>query len=377
MRPAAFHAIDKPFGEAPSLRLKLALLLTYKSLPRPPELSTISGYFVALMVSVAESLVQSDKPHILSDVLCDASSENELWSVCKLLLVLINGACVMLLLRDGFQFQFNPVRLLVVDSTNTTLAFPRNDMTMCSKTGGADSDHWFRDKDLACSNHHDATEQFSRIETTCGLLLRQLQSKRLEEVECLLKTLNSLYSVLGEDFKDMIRGMFKILQSLCWSSGICWTRLRKSKRYFTMSPAASLCLNLKLLRPTYFLLLPLNALRMKSLGLVIRIKEVILRKKLELEEISRKMHMAGHPTCEEESWLGNTIGKRSSSYIEGISTLSPAGSVDGGEGNYEEEDSEERDNEKQVVSTFDGFRRIMESRLREDEEDRKSEFGMA
>ncbi|KAG7599378.1 hypothetical protein ISN44_As06g035600 [Arabidopsis suecica] len=59
-----------------------------------------------------------------------------------------------------------------------------------------------------------------------------------------------------------------------------------------MSPAASLCLNLKLLRPTYFLLLPLNALRMKSLGLVIRIKEVILRKKLELEEISRKMHMA-------------------------------------------------------------------------------------
>ncbi|CAL9242116.1 unnamed protein product, partial [Arabidopsis halleri] len=75
-----------------------------------------------------------------------------LWSVCKLLVVLV-GACVMLLLRDVFQFQFNPVILLVVDSTNTTLSFPRNDMTMCSKTGGADSDHWLFKRHLALLLH--------------------------------------------------------------------------------------------------------------------------------------------------------------------------------------------------------------------------------
>jgi len=33
----------------------------------------------------------------------------------------------------------------------------------------------------------------------------------LEEVECLLKTLNSLCSVLGEDFKGMIRGIHSSL----------------------------------------------------------------------------------------------------------------------------------------------------------------------
>ncbi|KAG7586842.1 hypothetical protein ISN45_Aa02g021000 [Arabidopsis thaliana x Arabidopsis arenosa] len=109
---------------------------------------TTAGYFVALMVSVAESLVQSDTPHILSE----ASLENELWSVCKLLVVLV-GACVMLLLRDVFQFQFNLVILLVVDSTNTTLSLPRNDMTMCSKTGGADSDHWLFKRHLALLLH--------------------------------------------------------------------------------------------------------------------------------------------------------------------------------------------------------------------------------
>ena len=64
---------------------------------------TTAGYFVASMLSVAESLVQSDTPHILSDVLCDASLDTELWSVCKLLLVFV-GASVMLLLRDVFQF---------------------------------------------------------------------------------------------------------------------------------------------------------------------------------------------------------------------------------------------------------------------------------
>lgn len=43
------------------------------------------------------------------------------------------------------------------------------------------------------------------------LALFKLQSKRLEEVERLLETLNLLCSVLGENFKDMIRGIHSSL----------------------------------------------------------------------------------------------------------------------------------------------------------------------
>ncbi|CAE5959387.1 unnamed protein product [Arabidopsis arenosa] len=146
----------------------------------------------------------------------------------------------------------------------------------------------------------NSTEQFSRIETTCGLLLGQLQIGRgrvfAENTE--LVVFGSWCRFQGHDKRDvrtstldrldMMIVNLREVQDLAVSLLELWNLLdtpaEEQKIFHNVTCSIAL-------------------LRMKSLGLVIRIKEVILRKKLELEEISRKMHMAGHPSVKDPEQL--------------------------------------------------------------------------
>ncbi|XP_010512415.1 PREDICTED: 65-kDa microtubule-associated protein 4 isoform X2 [Camelina sativa] len=193
-------------------------------------------------------------------------------------------------------------------------------------------------------NPTDYLKKFAAEETDLSLqkleeLRRQLaelqneKSKRLEEVERLLKTLNSLCSVLGEDFKDMLRGIHSSLvdsntrdvnrstldkldmmivnlrevklqrmqkvQDLAVSLLELWNLLdtpaEEQKIFHNVTCSIALSepeiTEDNILSVASIKRVDDEVTRLSKLKIT-KIKEVILRKKLELEEISRKMHMA-------------------------------------------------------------------------------------
>ncbi|XP_056865655.1 65-kDa microtubule-associated protein 4-like [Raphanus sativus] len=166
--------------------------------------------------------------------------------------------------------------------------------------------------------------------------LAQLQdekSKRLDEVERLLETLKLLCSVLGEDFKDLIRGIHPSLvdsntrdvsrstldkldmmienlrmvklqrmqkvQDLAVSLLELWNLLdtpaEEQKTFHNVTCSIALSeseiTEANILSVASIKNVEDEVIRLSKLKIT-KIKEVILRKKLELEEISRKVHMA-------------------------------------------------------------------------------------
>uniref|UniRef100_M4DD99 Uncharacterized protein n=1 Tax=Brassica campestris TaxID=3711 RepID=M4DD99_BRACM len=166
--------------------------------------------------------------------------------------------------------------------------------------------------------------------------LAQLQnekSKRLEEVERLLETLTLLCSVLGEDLKDLIRGIHPSLvdsntrdvsrstldkldlmignlrgvklqrmqkiQDLAVSLLELWNLLdtpaEEQKTFHNVTCSIALSeseiTEANILSVASIKNVEDEVIRLSKLKIT-KIKEVILRKKLELEEISRKVHMA-------------------------------------------------------------------------------------
>ncbi|CAE5959404.1 unnamed protein product [Arabidopsis arenosa] len=492
MRPAAFHAIDKPFGEAPWLRLKLALLLTYGSLPRPPELTTIykcvpqdeqfrleivqqlidlesdeyccafllmlsfgelrliapytAGYFVALMVSVAESLVQSDKPHILSDVLCDASSENELWKKTSILLaVMFHGkskVAAALITNDDFALSLHDDGSIVeqehVDTSGRLSSSdfgsltrpPEADCVFSFKTPRYNSDNWESDGDCVRHDIEPSKGKLSPKRRNSTSIVHRCEAQGFDGDGVSPTGVKTLGALLRE--KDLAcsnhhdaefnKAVFEN-RDYMWTlaSPIAEQKIGRGRMFAENTELVVFAYSVLEVKLQRMQKAEDEVIRLSKLQIT-RIKEVILRKKLELEEISRKMHMATQvlksenfsveaieseqidseiakvkeeassfkrkilekvekwmSACEEESSLGSTIG---GAHL----TLKRAEKARGSQRYHrrvlstaakeitKEEDSEERDNGKQVVSTFDGFRRIMESRLREDEQDRKSEF---
>ncbi|KAG7566255.1 hypothetical protein ISN44_As10g028400 [Arabidopsis suecica] len=197
---------------------------------------------------------------------------------------------------------------------------------------------------IQLGNPTDYLNKFAAEETDLSLqkledLRKQLaelqneKSKRLEEVECLLKTLNSLCLVLGEDFTDMIRGIHSSLvdsntrdvsrstldkldmmivnlrevklqrmqkvQDLAVSLLELWNLLdtpaEEQKIFHNVTCSIALTeseiTEANILSVASIKRAEDEVIRLSKLKIT-KIKEVILRKKLELEEISRKMHMA-------------------------------------------------------------------------------------
>ncbi|CAN8254088.1 unnamed protein product [Cochlearia groenlandica] len=193
-------------------------------------------------------------------------------------------------------------------------------------------------------NPTDYLKKFDTEETDLSLqkleeLRRRLaelqteKSQRLEEVEHLLEMLNLLCLVLGEDFKDMIRGIHSTLvdsntrdvsrstldklnmmidnlrvvklqrmqkvQDLAVSLLELWNLLDTPPEEQTIFHNVTSSIALSESEITEANILSVGSIK-RAEDEVIRlsklkttkIKEVILRKKLELEEISRKMHMA-------------------------------------------------------------------------------------
>ncbi|ESQ43989.1 hypothetical protein EUTSA_v10005817mg [Eutrema salsugineum] len=193
-------------------------------------------------------------------------------------------------------------------------------------------------------NPTDYLKKFAAEETDISLqkleeLRRQLaelqneKSKRLEEVERLLETLNLLCSVLGEDFKEMIRGIHPSLvdsntrdvsrstldkldmmienlrevklqkmqkvQDLAVSLLELWNLLdtpaEEQKIFHNVTCSIALSeseiTEANILSVASIKRVEDEVIRLSKLKTT-KIKEVILRKKLVLEEISRKMHMA-------------------------------------------------------------------------------------
>ncbi|EOA23578.1 hypothetical protein CARUB_v10016774mg [Capsella rubella] len=193
-------------------------------------------------------------------------------------------------------------------------------------------------------NPTDDLNKFAAEETDLSLqkleeLRRQLaelqneKSKRLEEVERLQNTLTSLCSVLGEDFKDMLRGIHSSLvdsntrdvsrstldkldmmilnlrevklqrmqkvQDLAVSLLELWNLLDTPAEEQNIFHNVTCSIALSEPEITEANILSVASIkrvedevtRLSKLKIT-KIKEVILRKKLELEEISRKMHMA-------------------------------------------------------------------------------------
>ncbi|CAA0387735.1 unnamed protein product [Arabidopsis thaliana] len=197
---------------------------------------------------------------------------------------------------------------------------------------------------LQLGNPTDYLKKFAAEETDLSLQrleelrsqlgeLQNEKSKRLEEVECLLKTLNSLCSVLGEDFKGMIRGIHSSLvdsntrdvsrstldkldmmivnlreaklqrmqkvQDLAVSLLELWNLLdtpaEEQKIFHNVTCSIALTeseiTEANILSVASIKRVEDEVIRLSKIKIT-KIKEVILRKKLELEEISRKMHMA-------------------------------------------------------------------------------------
>jgi protein regulator of cytokinesis 1 len=197
---------------------------------------------------------------------------------------------------------------------------------------------------LQLGNPTDYLKKFAAEETDLSLQrleelrsqlgeLQNEKSKRLEEVECLLKTLNSLCSVLGEDFKGMIRGIHSSLvdsntrdvsrstldkldmmivnlreaklqrmqkvQDLAVSLLELWNLLdtpaEEQKIFHNVTCSIALTeseiTEANILSVASIKRVEDEVIRLSKIKIT-KIKEVILRKRLELEEISRKMHMA-------------------------------------------------------------------------------------
>ncbi|CAH2063308.1 unnamed protein product [Thlaspi arvense] len=179
--------------------------------------------------------------------------------------------------------------------------------------------------DLSLQKLEDLRRQLAQLENE--------KSKRLGEVERLLETLNLLCSVLGEDFKDLIKGIHSSLldfntrdvrrstldkldmmienlrvvklqrmqkvQDLAVSLLELWNLLdtpaEEQKTFHNVTCSIALSesevTEANLLSVASIKNSEDEVIRLSKLKTT-KIKEVILRKKLELEEISRKMHMA-------------------------------------------------------------------------------------
>ncbi|CAN6836861.1 unnamed protein product [Brassica oleracea] len=200
-----------------------------------------------------------------------------------------------------------------------SLSFQLGDSTDYLKKLGAE------EADLSLHKLEDLRRQLAELQNE--------KSKRLEEVERLLETLKLLCSVLGEDLKDLTRGIHPSLvdsntrdvsrstldkldfmignlrgvklqrmhkiQDLAVSLLELWNLLdtpaEEQKTFHNVTCSIALSeseiTEANILSVASIKNVEDEVIRLSKLKIT-KIKEVILRKKLELEEISRKVHMA-------------------------------------------------------------------------------------